>query len=149
MIKTDPNTLVDPKFVGIPYVHQGRSLEGADCIGVAILWLREQGLDYEYDDGKGEVMKNWWERHPRRFLDAMLQIGKIVKFSEVRKYDCLMFVLGNEGNTFPSCLGVMVDDRHFLVSVDGRGSFVQILDMFWKQKYFGAIRLHAAAGKAG
>lgn len=144
MIRSDPNLLVDPRFVGIPYKIGGKSVAGADCIGVAVMWLETQGIHHEYDDGMGPVMEHWWEHNPQRFAEAMLKIGTMIRLSEVRKYDCLMFVLGNEGNVFPSCLGVMVDDRHFLVSTHERGSFVAMVDTFWKSKFWGAIRIHAA-----
>ena len=142
MIKIDPSALVDPKFLNIPYVLGGRTFEGADCIGTAILWLKEQGFEYEYDDKEGPVLAHWWEHKPRRFLDAMRERGEFIRFQELRKYDCLLLVLGNEGVNFPSCLGVMVDDRHFLVATQERGSFVQQLDIFWRHKFFAGIRLH-------
>ena len=37
----EPNSLVDPKFIGVPYKLNGRTFEGSDCIGLAILWLKE------------------------------------------------------------------------------------------------------------
>lgn len=145
-IKIDPDMLVDPKFLNIPYVLGGREFSGADCIGVAILWLREQGIEYDYDDRQGPVLAHWWEHNPRRFLDAMLAIGEIVRLPDIRRLDCLLFTLGDEGSTFPSCLGVMVDDRHFLVSTRDRGSFVQMINVFWRQKFFTAVRLRKTAG---
>ena len=140
--RVEPNTLVDKKFIGIPYVHQGKSFEGADCIGLAVLFLREQGVEVDYDDGNGRVMRNWWQKNPRRFMDAMLSMGSVVSLPQARRLDCLMFIFGNEGNTFPSCLGIMVDDRHFLISTEERGSHVQMMSSFWKEKYSGAVRLH-------
>ena len=141
-LKMDPNTLVDPKFIGIPYALGKSSLEGADCIGLLIMWVRETfGIEYEYDDKQGAVMENWWERNPRRFLDAFLQLGDIVHFHDLKKYDVLM-LFGTEQSSYPSCLGIMVDDRHFLMMLEGRGSFVEKLNLYWKSKFFGAIRLH-------
>ena len=146
MIRIDPNALVNPKFLNIPYILGGREFTGADCIGVAILWLRDHGFEYKYDDGQGAVLAHWWEHKPRRFIDAMQQLGEFVRLQEIRKFDCLMFVLGNEGVTFPSCLGVMVDDRHFLISTENRGSFVQMMDSFWRGKFFAAVRLRETVG---
>lgn len=148
-IKPDPNSLIDKKFIGIPYVLGGREFTGADCIGTAILWLREQGFDYEYDDKQGPVLAHWWEHSPRRFIDAMQQLGSFTRLQELRKYDCLLFTIGDEGATFPSCLGVMIDDRHFLVALKERGSFVQMMDSFWRGKFFAAIRLHKVREREG
>lgn len=133
--------LIDESLLGIPYLLGGRTREGADCIGTVILWLETQGIHYKYDDSQGPVLRNWWAKSPRRFLDAMLKLGTIVDFRDVRKFDCLMFVLGNEGNTFPSCIGIMVDERHMITSTEERGSFVEMLNIEWKKRFFGAIRL--------
>lgn len=148
MVKTETNSLIDPKFIGIPYKFKGREFEGADCIGLMILWFREQGIEYEYDDGQGPVMAHWWEHNPRRFLDAYLALGKIVHFQDVKKNDVLL-LLGDDLSCFPSCLGVMVDNRHMLVSFEEKGSFVTMLNSHWKKRFFGAIRLHKVAGRFG
>ena len=140
--RIDPNTLVDRKFIGVPYILGGSSFEGADCIGLLILWVKDTlGIEYEYDARQGSIMENWWEKNPRRFLDAFLQLGDIVHFHDLRRYDVLM-LFGDEQSSFPSCLGVMVDDRHFLMTLKERGSFVEQLSLYWKSKFFGAIRMH-------
>ncbi len=147
-VKIDPNTLIDPKFIRIPYVLGGKDFSGADCIGVAILYMRSIGIDYEYDDGMGPIMSHWWEHNPRRFLDAFLSMGTIVRFPQLKKHDCLL-LFGAEQSTFPSCVGIMVDDRHFLMAMPERGSFVSMLNLHWKNKMFSAIRLHKITEKFG
>lgn len=38
------------KWVGVPYRHQGRSRTGVDCIGLAVLVVRDLGImDYDVD----------------------------------------------------------------------------------------------------
>lgn len=147
-LKINTESLIDKKFLGIPYVLGGKEFEGADCIGATILYMKSLGVDYEYDDGTGPIMSHWWEHNPRRFLDAFLKMGTPVRFSNLKKYDCLL-LFGAEQSTFPSCVGIMVDDRHFLMSVPERGSFVQMLNMHWKNKMFSAIRLHKISEKFG
>ena len=144
MMRIDPASLVEPRFMGIPYALGKATFEEADCIGVCLLWLAEKGLKYEYRDKFGPVLAHWWEHRPRRFLDAVLQYGTILKFSEIKKFDVLLLFGGEEVNQFPTMLGVMVDDRHFLTSTEERGSEVFMLNVHWKNKYFGAIRLHKA-----
>ena len=144
----NPSINYDKKFIGIPYALGGKSFGGADCVGVAILWLKEQGVNLEYDDGMGPVMAHWWEHNPRRFVDAFHQLGNQVKFSELKKYDCLLLI-GNEQVLFPSCLGIMVDDRHFLVSMKETGSFVTMLDLHWKSMFWAGIRLHKITERFG
>ena len=133
--------LVDQRFIGIPYKLGGRVVEGADCIGVAILWLESQGITYEYDAGKGRELAHWWDKSPRRFVESMLEVGQLIHWPDVRRFDVLMFIT-NDRNTFPNCLGIMVDDRHFLSTDLERGSFIQMLNEAWKAKFWGAVRLN-------
>lgn len=146
-MKIDPSTLVDPKFIGIPYALAGKKFDGADCIGICILWLEEQGLHYEYDDRHGPVLQHWWENNPRRFVNAMNELGTIIKFPELKKYDVILFFGDEPVNRFPTMLGVMVDDRHFLTCTEDRGSAVYMLSLTWKNKFFGCLRLHKAVEK--
>ncbi len=144
MVKTE--SLIDPKFLGIPYKLGGKDCEGADCIGIAILWLREQGVEFDYDDGMGPVMAHWWEHNPRRFLEAFLSLGGILHWPELRKFDCVL-LLGDEVSSYPSCLGIMVDNRHLLLSFEKQGSHVSMLNKHWKERFWGAIRLHKVMEK--
>lgn len=137
----EPNSLVDKNLISIPYKLGKCGFDGADCIGAVILWYRSQGIEFQYNDGKGPIDMNWYEKSPRRFLDAAQSLGDIIKFSELKKYDLIMMI-GNEMVNYPSCLAVMVDDRHLFTSMEDRGSFVEMLNMYWKSKYYGAIRPH-------
>lgn len=146
-IKIDPGSLVDNKFLGIPYVLGEKTFEGCDCVGLAILYFKSLGVDYEYDDRQGPVLKRWYEHNPARFRDAIAAMGQVVEFANVKKYDCLLFFGEESIMRFPSCLGVMVDDRHFLTATEKDGSFVQMLNLAWKQKFWGAIRLRSVVEK--
>lgn len=148
-VKISPEKLIDKKFLGIPYKLHSKTYEECDCIGLAILFLREHGLEYEYDDNKGPVMARWWETHPRRFLDAFLAMGNVVKWPELQKFDCMLLMGEEEGATFPSCVGLMIDDRHFIGSLPSRGSFISELNVYWKSRFWSAIRLHKVAEKFG
>lgn len=138
--------MIDEKFLGIPYKIGGRTLEAADCIGVTVLWLKSEGIEADYDDSKGPVMSDWWVRNPRRLLEAVLQFGTVVRFAEIKKYDVLM-LSANEQGVVPGSIAVMVDDRHLLTSNEERGSFVEMLDMQWKNRFWGGIRLNKVAEK--
>lgn len=48
--------------IGVPFVHQGRSMSGMDCAGILVHVLR--GLDLPFCDDKG---------YPRRPFDGMLE----------------------------------------------------------------------------
>lgn len=133
--------MIDPSLIGIPYKLGAKDKTACDCIGVVTMWLRSEGFDINYEDGKGPVTSDWWERSPRRFMEGVLKIGTVVRFSDLKKYDCLL-LFGNEQCLFPSSLAVMVDDRHILTATEARGSFVEMLSLHWKEKFWGAVRLY-------
>lgn|SRR3990167_4286683 len=139
------NDLVDQRLIGIPYKIGGKTAAGADCVGVAVMWLRSKGIMVDYKDGKGPISSDWWAKSPRRFMESLLEVGHAIRFQDVKKYDCLL-LFGNEQCLYPSSLAVMVDDRHILTASEARGSFCEILSESWKAKFWGAIRLNAAKG---
>ena len=139
-------SIVHPALIGIPYKLGGKDMRGADCIGVVTMWLRAEGFDVNYDDGHGPVNVDWWEKSPRRFMEALLEVGSVVRFQDLRKYD-LLLLFGNQQCIYPSSLAVMIDDRHILGSNESRGSFVEMLSMSIKDRFWGAIRLHGAEEK--
>lgn len=147
-IRTDPNALVDKKFVGIPYLKiedtgKDTGFLGTNCIGICILWMREQGFHYEFTDRKGSNLRHWWVKMPRRFVNAMLKYGKVIRFSDLVRYDVILFFSDKDDtNRFPTHMGIMVDGRNYLTSTPDRGSYVKMLSMEDKKKFFGGIRLH-------
>lgn len=146
-VKLDPNSFVDPKFIGIPFKLGGKSFKGSDCVGTVILWLKEQGIDYEYDDGLGPILAHWWATSPTRFMNAMLERGRVLIFPELKKFDLLMMFQDEEINKYPGMLGVMVEDRFFLTNTEDRGSRVYMLNEYWKRRCYGGLRLHKVVEK--
>ena len=146
--KVDGSKLVPPRFMGIPYKLGGRSFDGADCVGVAMLYLKEHGLDYSGEDLnllERATLEGWYERNPRRFVDRVLQLGKPVPFAEVRRFDLLLFFSPDGVSKFPTGMGIMVDPRHFLGCVrPGEESRVEMLNVIWKSMLWGCLRLHRA-----
>ena len=131
---------IDPKFLNIPYKFGGRGLDGADCVGLLILWFKEQGIDYEYQDKQGAIHMNWYKNNPRRLVESILEYGSLIRFSDLEKNDLLM-ITNNGNETIPICLGVMVGGRHILTTNDKENSFVSMLDMVWRERFWGGIRL--------
>ena len=132
--------MIDPIFLNIPYKFGGRQFDGADCIGLLILWFKEQGIEYEYKDNEGMIHINWYKNHPRRLVEAMSQYGQLIRFSDLRKNDVLLLT-NNSDESIPICLAVMVDDRHILTTNDKQNSFVQMLNLEWKERFWGGLHL--------
>jgi len=87
-------------------------------------------------------LEHWFERSPSRFVNAILSLGEIVPFSDLKKFDLVLFFGVERVNKFPTGMGIMVDERHFLFSRgDGDFSTVHMLRLEWKEKFWGALRL--------
>lgn len=131
---------IDPKFLNIPYKFAGRDFNGADCVGLAILWYKELGIHYQYGDREGPIHMNWYKNHPRRLVEAITQYGTLIRFSDLKKHD--MILVTNTGDdSIPVCIGIMADDRHILTTNDKQNSFAEMLDMKWKERFWGGIHL--------
>lgn len=144
MIKTDPTTIIDQKFLGIPYQLGGKSFEGADCMGLLLLWYKEQGIEFEYSESLSNKMKTFWERRPAEFLSVVSKYGSFIPFHEIQKYDFILFFADKREAVFPSYPAVMVDDRYFLSNFDKTVSKITMLDMEWKNRFWGAIKVSQA-----
>ena len=142
MIKINPDTIIENRFLGIPFKYGGKDFKGADCVGTCILWLRSHGFDYKYDDGKGKVLEHWFESAPSRFVDAVNKYGRLIHFHDLRKFDIILFFAHASVTRFPTGMGVMVDDRHYLSNELGKMSFVRMLDKDARAICFGGLRLH-------
>ena len=144
-IAIDPTTMVPPAFLGIPWKQFGTMRDGGmDCIGLAITWFREQyGIEYPYDDGQGPLRGLWHQRTPRRFIDALLEIGRpVVRFGELRTHDLVVVFNVALAVKVPTGMGVVVGDGRFVLTVDeARTSYVAMLDEAWKARWWGGIRL--------
>lgn len=136
---------IDKNFLGIPYKIGGKDFSGTDCIGISVLWLKENGIDYDYDDNRGPILRHWYHTAPERLRNAILEHGNFVRFYELRKFDIVLFFGADATERFPTMGGVMIDDRHFLSVSEGSGSRVSMLDMDWKERFWGAVRLHKIA----
>ncbi len=145
IIKLDTEQIINKKFIDIPYKLGGKSTDGADCMGVVLLWYREQGIVFDYDESIANKMNIFWERRPAEFLSLVYSFSSFIPFQEIKKYDFLLFFGNERGETFPSLTAAMVDDRYLLTSTKEKGSFIEILNVDWKSKFFRALRLDSVS----
>ena len=153
MIKIDCDSLVDSKFLGVPYLElnageEDRGFDGTNCMGICVLWLKSKGYDYSLDFRKEKHLRHWWAHQPKRFVNTIMEHGRFIRFSELRKFDVILFFSeSDDSERFPTHMGVMIDDRHYLSSKQEIGSFVRMIDLRDKAKFFGGIRLHKVTEK--
>lgn len=137
---TDELYQIDKRFLDIPYKFGGRDYDGADCVGLLILWFREQGIDYKYRDKDGPIHIDWYKNNPRRLVESITQYGSLIRFSDLQRNDVILLT-NNGDESIPICLAVMVDDRHILTTNDKQNSFVEMLDMKWRERFWGGLHL--------
>lgn len=153
-ITPDWNKLVPQEFIGVPFLRLGRSLtEGADCIGIAWLYLKAHGVEVPDTDGM-PIPRDWKKNDAERMLREMLKMGDLAPMSNLKKFDIVLFVLSDRRSRMPDHLAVMVSDSCFLHILEPRDGYedgepgcvygrsrVDQIDQFWKERLAGAIRL--------
>jgi len=120
------------KYVGVPYEHQGRTLEGLDCWGLIILAYREIGVevldltDYDYDwaqQGDNHFVKNYYENWQRVEAPCFM--------------DLLMF---SNPLGIPYHAGIHLGYGRFLQCALRVGVVITPLDDKWRQRLYGVYR---------
>ena len=144
-IKINPTDIIDNRFVGVPYKLNGKNFDGSDCMNLILLWYKENGITFDYDQRDANDFKKSWLKSPGSFTEMVLKYGRVVVFHELKKFDFILF-FSSEDTIFPNWPAVMVDDRHFLINCDKTKSSVHILDMEWKNKFWGGIRPRQVGG---
>lgn len=121
------------KYIGIPFVDQGRSFEGSDCYGV--IWLF-----YKHEKGITLPMLNQYE--------STAQSGKIAQIIQREKPlwkrvyrpeygDVIVFVIGG----IERHVGVYIGDEKFIHGFQSSDSCVEALgSSVWKNRVGGFFR---------
>lgn len=129
-----PHELVR-KYLGIPYVHMGRTMEGLDCWGLIILVYRDLGFELfdldNYEFKWSHMGKNYfaekvheaWERVTRPFM-----------------YDGVL--LQNEDHVCNHA-GVYVGEGYFLHCCKKGVCKNKLTEPYWKKRFYGYFTLKA------
>ena len=65
------------RYVGIPYRHNGRDMDGLDCLGLIWRFYRDMGVYVPDSDGK-PIDKDWFKEDPERYIRGILRVGQPV-----------------------------------------------------------------------
>ena len=122
---------VRTKYLGIPYKHLGRTLDGLDCWGLPILIYREikniDLFDMNYE-------KDWAKNGKDYFVEHYYK--KWVKQTTPKFLDILLFSDGN-GRTYHA--GVYLSNDEFIQG-SSVGVIITRLRNVWKQRLTGIYR---------
>jgi sulfur carrier protein ThiS len=118
------------KYIGLPYLENGRTETGVDCWGLARLFYKDQfdidlpSYSSEYDGGQDPAIISVVNAHIDNWEQLTTpNIGDL----------CLFNILGE-----PTHVGIYVGDNKFLHSREGMDSVIESLDNIkWKNRFQG------------
>lgn len=124
------------KYLGIPYRHGGRDLNGLDCLGLIHLFYRYCGITVPDGDGKAYDTQ-WVLDDPERYLRGLQQVGREVPLYDLKPLDLVYFrLLG-----YISHGGIMVDPYRFIHVMQHQRVHLTPLTAPWRRRLAGARRL--------
>lgn len=119
------------KYFRIPYVHEGRDFSGADCWGLVILYYREE-LGIELPDYKGApAYRDWCDsRYILEAADTLSELFSSVDVTQAQPGDVVVICANSR---VPNHIGVCLDNKEFLHTLDGHGPAVSRLST-WRRR---------------
>lgn len=87
------------KYIGKPYVFNGRSPESFDCIGLLAVFYKDQGWPEDFDDGR-PIEPNWYELEPYRFARYMVKhFDRTEDINDMSEGDIILWEINGESHT--------------------------------------------------
>ncbi|HPT88734.1 MAG TPA: C40 family peptidase [Bacillota bacterium] len=123
------------KYLGIPYRHGGRDMNGVDCLGLVYLIYRDCGIEIPDNDGR-EYTKDWYKVEPDRYLKGIRRYGKEVPLDSLKPLDLVYFKMGRA----VTHTGIMVDEKSFIHVLEGTRVHISRLNFKWERRLAGARR---------
>lgn len=132
----DKQRLVDiaRAWLGVPWQHQGRTVNGIDCAGILIASVRQYGIPVEDIAGYSPVPSGFMMKR------ILLKYCKPISLSEIQVADILHMRFGSE----PQHLALVsrVKPTYIIHADSIIGKVVEhILDSDWRSHCRGAYRL--------
>lgn len=116
------------KYLGVPFVHQGRTNKGLDCAGLVVLALRDIGLDVEDLKGYG--------RTPNSGQLKSLLDKQFFRKKEAKTGDILLMKFRNE----PQHIAIKTDIG-MIHAYQGYGVVEHGMDDKWRKRIVAAYSL--------
>lgn len=104
-----PGEINARRYLGLPFRHNGRDLNGVDCLGLMLLILKDAGIELPNDDGQ-PINPKWYNTEPERFIKGLEQYGQRINITELQPLDVVVFCF----KEIPRHAGVMISRSHFI-----------------------------------
>ena len=125
------------RYEKVPFAHNGRTLEGLDCLGFVIHFYRNFGIILPNDDGK-EIEEEWYKQDPQRYIRSLRKLdGVLVSRNDLQALDLVYFAIARDIITHT---GVMIN-RHEFAHMSPKTDFrISRMERHWLTRFRGAIR---------
>lgn len=110
------------KFIGIPFVSQGRTFRGCDCYGLVKLYYKEV-LNIEIPETVITA-----EQPRRTFANYLNEISKNWTSTVPSKNAVVAMAVNAEHPTLVTHFAVMIDDKRFIDTRENRSSYLTNID---------------------
>lgn len=121
------------KYIGIPFVFNGDTFDGADCAGLVSLFYKEHGINIDYPKPKH---KNWYEIdkfYMQRYLMENFIMSRDI--NDIKPFDILYYLINGEGH-----LGVALEYGRVLMTYPKINEFNGGASFIDRYKYWFGIR---------
>lgn len=96
------------EYLTIPYLHQGRTIKGADCFGLLRLFYKNE-LNIDLPDFTEDYDQEWWKTD-----NFMLDLYKEYNFKKVKDIQPNDVILFKNNATNAGHIGIVLDDSNFI-----------------------------------
>lgn len=128
------------QYRNVPFVHNGRTLDGLDCLGFVVHFYRYFGIYLPDSDGK-EIDKNWYKADSQRYIRSIRKLNGVqVSIDDLKPLDLVYFAIAKDMITHT---GVMINEREFAHMSPKSNFVVSKMERHWRKRCKGAIRFLA------
>jgi cell wall-associated NlpC family hydrolase len=121
------------RYLGVPYKHQGRSMQGLDCYGLIIAIYADLGI--KLFDIEEEYTDDWAFKGKNYFLENAYKDWE--KVNKARLLDVVTF---KNSKGIMNHAGVMLDDNRFINSCKAGIVVYRLSDEVWRKRFYGFYR---------
>ncbi len=121
------------KYLPVPYIHQGRSMQGFDCYGLVIAIYADLGI--KLIDIEEDYTPDWSWKNRHTFLVDCHKDWKEV--SKPKIFDVVTFK-NSKGVMYHA--GVMLDENRFINSCRAGTVVCRVSEPLWQKRFNGFYR---------
>jgi cell wall-associated NlpC family hydrolase len=124
-------------YRNVPFVHNGRDLQGLDCLGFVVHLYKQFGIYLPDNDG-AEIEEDWYKRDSQRYIRSLRKLeGVQVSLNDLQALDLVYFSIARDIITHT---GVMINRHEFAHMSPKSGFLVSKMERHWRLRCRGAIR---------